>query len=312
MFAQRFAQRAVALALLLVSMISVQAGASIAKRLFPILGAGGVSALRLTLAAVILCVINRPWRFPLTRTMRRTLVLYGIVLGAMNFLFYLALARVPLGVAVALEFTGPLAVALLASRQPRDILWALLAAVGIAAIIAPGLSAGMQAAQGGVPMGQMDPMGIVYALGAGVCWGLYIVVGQRAGVGIPGGVATTAGMIVASGVVILACLAQRTPVVLPATMVGEVAGVGCIVAILSSALPYSLEMVALQRLPTKTFGICMSLEPALGAIMGMLVLGEHLISTQWIGMTCVMLASIGSLMMAPPTVTVPPKVDIAS
>lgn len=277
-------------------MASVQAGASFAKELFPLIGARGTSALRLSIAAVILCAVSRPWRHALDARQWRPLLAYGVTLGVMNLVFYLALARIPLGVTVALEFMGPLTVALLASRRLRDVFWAFLAAAGLVAIVGRGLHTA-----------QLDLIGVLFALGAAVCWGLYIVIGQRVGAVIPAGVATAYGMVIAAGVVLPAWAIHGDP--LPLTP--RTVGIGLLVAVLSSALPYSLEMVALQRLPTKTFGICMSLEPALGAIFGLAMLGEYLHPLQWIGIACVMCASAGSVATSAPS-HAPPTLEVTT
>ena len=156
--------------LLLIAMASIQSGASLAKSMFPIVGAQGTTTLRLIFASVIMLLILRPWRATLTTKSLRTVIVYGMALGGMNFLFYMSLRTVPLGIAVALEFTGPLAVALYASRRAVDFLWIALAVVGLLLLI---------------PMGEastgIDVVGAAYALGAGVCWALYILFGQKAG-----------------------------------------------------------------------------------------------------------------------------------
>ena len=156
--------------LLLIAMASIQSGASLAKSMFPIVGAQGTTTLRLIFASVIMLLILRPWRARLTAKSLRTVVVYGMALGGMNFLFYMSLRSVPLGIAVALEFTGPLAVAIYASRRAVDFLWIALAIVGLLLLIPTG-----EASSG------IDLVGAAYALGAGVCWALYILFGQKAG-----------------------------------------------------------------------------------------------------------------------------------
>lgn len=270
---------ALSLAALLAAMVSVQFGASLAKGLFPALGPEGTTALRCGLAAVMLLALRRPWREPLTRAARVAVGLYGASLGLMNLLFYLSIARIPLGVAVALEFTGPLSVALLASRRKRDLAWVALAAAGIALIVP----------RADAPRA-LDPLGVALALGAGGCWALYIVLGQRAGKAVPGGAASALGMGVAAAVVVpVGAVRAGARLLEPALWPTAVA-----VAVLSSALPYSLEMHALRRLPTRTFGVLMSLEPALAALAGLVVLRERLSSSQVAAIACVMTASLGS------------------
>ena len=268
-----------AVALLVVAIVSVQLGASVAKGVFPLIGPQGMAGLRTTFAALILAAAWRPWRGPLSREGRRAVMLYGAVLGFMNLTFYLALQRIPQGVAVAIEFLGPLAVALAASRRPLDFAWAGLAALGLA-LMAP--------RSGGT--GPLDPVGIVFAVCAAACWALYIVFGKRAGTLVHGGRATALGMATAALVTLPFAVAHagtallQREAVLPALLV----------AVLSSAVPYSLEMVALKRLPSQTFGILMSLEPALAALFGLLINGETLSLTQWTAIASVMVASAGS------------------
>ena len=156
---------------ILIAMISIQSGASLAKSLFPLVGAPGVTALRLALGTLILVVIFKPWRLRFAPEQRLPLLLYGLSLGAMNYLFYLSIQRIPLGVAVALEFTGPLAVALFGSRRPLDFVWVALAVLGLWFLLPLGQS-----------VSQIDPVGALLALGAGACWAVYILTGQRAGV----------------------------------------------------------------------------------------------------------------------------------
>jgi len=265
-------------AVVLLAMLSFQIGAAIAKSLFLVVGASGATALRMGIAALMLLVYWRPWRLrPDARTLR-AIVVYGISLGCMNLLFYSALRRLPLGIAVALEFTGPLAVALWGSRRAIDFLWAALAAAGLLAILP----------RGAAPLA-MDPVGIAFALGAGACWAVYIVVGKRAGSEM-GGRSTALGMLVGACLVVpLGVAAEGSRLFSTAILPAAVA-----VALLSSALPYSMEMYALTRLPTRTFGILMSLDPAFAALAGLAFLGERLTGLQWLAVFCVMLASGGS------------------
>ncbi|ELY4481094.1 threonine/homoserine exporter RhtA [Cronobacter turicensis] len=263
---------------LIVAMASIQSGASLAKSLFPLVGAPGVTALRLALGTLILAVVFKPWRLRFTRSQRMPLLVYGLALGAMNYLFYLSIRTVPLGIAVALEFTGPLAVALFGSRRPVDFLWVALAVLGLWFLL---------------PLGQdvthVDPLGAACALGAGVCWAIYIIAGQKAGA--EHGPATVA---------IGSLIAALVFVPIGAVAAGEalwhwsVLPVGLGIAILSTALPYSLEMTALTRLPTRTFGTLMSMEPALAAFTGMIFLGETLTLVQWLALLSIIIASVGS------------------
>jgi inner membrane transporter RhtA len=262
----------------LLAMLSFQTGAAIAKTLFPVVGAAGAAALRMGLACAMLLIYWRPWRLRPDARALRAIVLYGVSLGSMNLLFYSALQRLPLGIAVALEFTGPLAVAIGGSRRALDFLWAALACAGLLALLprGPGQVA-------------IDPVGILFALAAGACWAIYILVGKRVG-SQSGGPSTALGMLVGACLVVpVGVAADGSHWVSAAIVPAAVA-----VAFLSSALPYSLEMYALTRLPTRTFGILMSLDPALAALAGLAFLGERLSGLQWLAVFAVMLASGGS------------------
>ncbi|MBD1226487.1 threonine/homoserine exporter RhtA [Xenorhabdus griffiniae] len=265
--------------LLLLSMTSIQAGASLAKTIFPVIGAPGVTALRLALGTIILFLIFKPWRLKFQRSSLLPLFAYGISLGAMNYLFYMSLSRIPLGIAVALEFTGPLAVAMFSSRRPLDFLWIALVIAGLSFLLPIGNS-----------VNTLDPIGIAYALGAGVFWALYIIFGQRAGAGY-GAATVSIGSLIAAFIFFPIGLIQTGPELLfDASLLPIALGI----AILSTAFPYTLEMIALTRLPAKTFGTLMSLEPALGALSGIIFLNEHLAMSQWIALFCIICASIGS------------------
>ncbi|MDV5294216.1 threonine/homoserine exporter RhtA [Klebsiella michiganensis] len=263
---------------ILIAMISIQSGASLAKSLFPLVGAPGVTALRLALGTFILVVIFKPWRLRFTPEQRLPLLFYGLSLGAMNYLFYLSIQRIPLGVAVALEFTGPLAVALFGSRRPLDFVWVALAVLGLWFLLPLGQS-----------VAQIDPIGALLALGAGACWAVYILTGQRAGE--EHGPATVAmGSLIAAVVFVPMGMIQASDTLFQWGLL--LPGLG--IAILSTALPYSLEMVALTRMPSKTFGTLMSMEPALAALSGMVFLGETLTATQTLALGAIILASMGS------------------
>lgn len=263
---------------ILIAMISIQSGASLAKSLFSLVGAPGVTALRLALGTLILVVIFKPWRLRFAPEQRLPLLLYGLSLGAMNYLFYLSIQRIPLGVAVALEFTGPLAVALFGSRRPLDFVWVALAVLGLWFLLPLGQS-----------VSQIDPVGALLALGAGACWAVYILTGQRAGE--EHGPATVAmGSLIAAVVFVPMGMIQASDTLFQWGLL--LPGLG--IAILSTALPYSLEMVALTRMPSKTFGTLMSMEPALAALSGMVFLGETLTATQTLALGAIILASMGS------------------
>lgn len=281
----------VSVSLLVVGMIATQIGASMAKGLFPLVGATGATALRLTLAAIILSVLFRPWRYRLDRAQWRAVLLYGGSMGTMNLLFYSALATIPLGIAVAIEFIGPLAVALAGSRKPVDFLWVGLAVLGLLVLLPIGQISG-----------DLDPVGIMLAFGAGACWAAYIVFGQRASTG--GGAHTAAlGVSLAALIILpLGIASAGTALIQPAILPMALG-----VALLSSAIPYAIDMLVLPHLPARTYGILMSAEPALAAMSGFVILSEHLSLLQTAGIVAIVLASIGATMTisrnaAPPVV----------
>lgn len=273
----------------MIAMLSFASGGAIAKTLIAAVGAPGATALRMALASVLLSVFWRPWRVwpdvfrrAGTRALR-DIAIYGAAMGGMNLLFYSALNRLPLGIAVAVEFTGPLALAMLSSRRAVDFLWIGLATAGLLVLLPIGARASA-----------LDPIGIAYALGAGVCWAAYILFGKRAGAGF-GGEITALGMLVGALLVVPFGIISAGTRVLQVSIWPAAVGV----AVLSSALPYSLEMFALTRLPTRTFGILMSLEPALGALAAFFFLGERLTVVQWLAVFGIILASGGSAATAP-------------
>jgi inner membrane transporter RhtA len=267
------------------SVTSLGLGTSLAKQLFPVLGAQGTSALRVGFAALILACVWRPWRWPLSRHQAWPLLRFGMALGGMNLMFYMALRSIPFGLAVAIEFSGPLAVAIYHSRRPVDFVWLVLAVVGLALILPTGLGGSALA---------LSPVGIACAVGAAICWALYILLGQRLG-HVPSGQAVSLGLACAALVVVPFGVAEAGAKLLaPSVLL-----FGLMVAAISSALPYTLEMLALRRLPPATFGIALATEPAIAAFMGMLLLGEHLAPMQWLAIACIMGAAMGSAVTRP-------------
>lgn len=263
------------------SVTSLCVGTSFAKRLFPLVGAEGTSALRVGFSALVLLMVWRPWRWPLSRRDAGFVIRYGVTLGVMNLLFYLALRTIPFGIAVAIEFSGPLAVAMLGSRRAVDFLWLAFAVTGLAMLLPLG---GHQS---------IDPTGVMFALGAAVCWALYILFGKQAG-HLHAGHSVSLGLVAASVVVVPYGVAHAGMSLLDPMIL--LAGLG--VAIVSSAIPMSLEMMALKRLPSETFGIMVSLEPAVASLLAMLLLGEILTVSQWTAIGFIVMASIGSTVTA--------------
>lgn len=259
------------------AIVSVQGGAALAKGLFPALGPIGTVGLRVVLSAIMLMAAFRPNLRRTTAAQWQAVIPYGLVLGTMNIVFYLSLSRIPLGVAVTVEFIGPLAVAVFGSRRAVDIVWVVLAAAGIA-LIAPWSGGGT------------DVLGLLLALAAGACWAAYILLGGRVSRIMTGGASVATGMVIASFVALPAAILTNgfARLTLPLFL----AGIG--VALLSSAIPYTLEMIALKALPARTFGILMSLEPAVAALLGLVLLHELLSFRQWLAVALIIAASTGS------------------
>lgn len=259
-------------------------GTSWAKQaLFPAVGAQGTTALRVGFSALLLLLIWRPWRWPLRAGDARAVALYGATLGLMNLSFYMALRTIPFGLAVAIEFAGPLTVAVLSSRRALDFAWVALAAAGLALLLPIGIGG-----IGGIGDSRLDPVGVLWALAAATCWGLYIVFGKRLG-HLHAGHSVALGLSVAALVVLPVGVAHAGAALLaPGVLL-----VGLGVAAISSAIPISLEMVALKRLPKEAFGIMISMEPAVAALLALGLLGERLSFTQWLAIALVMGASVG-------------------
>ena len=265
------------IALVLTGVTSIQFGAAVAATMFDDLGPAGTSVLRLTFAAIILMALFRPRVRGRSAADLRLVALFGLTLGLMNLLFYEALDRIPLGVAVTIEFAGPLGVAVFTSRRRRDLVWAALAAVAIVLL--------------GDPFGAgIDTVGLILILTAAACWAAYILIAQRA----------TSVFESSEGVALAAVIAALVPLGPGIAQAGsdllapQWLALGACVALLSSVIPYSLETESLRRLPAHVFGVLMSIEPAVAALAGFLILGQSLDALQLVAIALVVVASVGS------------------
>lgn len=297
--------------LLVIGMITVQLGAALAKDLFGALGPAGVVFLRVGFAALVLLAFWRPWRSwrswrhpgrqsadasgaigqvetahalgdarATSRADYVAVVLFGLILALMNFTFYAALTRIPLGIAVTVEFVGPLSVAAVGSRRPLDVLWVMLAVAGIVLLAPLGLL-------GTVPI---DPLGLLLALGAGACWAAYILLTARVGRSFPGGTGLALAMTVGAVALLpIGIVGAGSALLNPRLLL-----LGAVVGLLSSVVPYSLEIAALRRMSTSAFGVLMSLEPAIAALIGWLVLRETLELRAILALVLVTTAAIGA------------------
>jgi inner membrane transporter RhtA len=261
---------------------SVQIGATVARHLFAFLGPAGTVFVRVIFGAGILLAIARPRRPRLDARQWRSIVLFGLIVAGMNLCFYEAIARIPLGVAVTIEFIGPLGVAIVGSRTPIDFAWAAMAAVGVVLLSFSG--------------GAVTTLGLLFALGAAAGWASYIVISQRVGRLVPGGNGLAFALAVGGLVLLPFGIAGAGGALLNLRNLG----IGLVVAILSSAVPFSLEFAALRRLSSQVFGILMSLEPAVGAAAGFLVLGQRLSLRDVVAIGLVMAASVGATRTASP------------
>jgi inner membrane transporter RhtA len=261
---------------LLGSQISLNLGAAVAKDLFPLIGVDGVTAYRVGFAALLMMLIFRPWRTALTWRQVGNVAVYGCVIGLMNLLIYRAISRIPLGIAVAIEVAGPLTVAILTSRRPRDLAAVLLAVSGLYFLLP---------IHGQV--GQLDPVGVAYAAGAAVCWALYIVFGKRVSA-MHGGQSVAWGMLAASLFIVPIGVWNAGALMLaPTAML-----IGLAIAIMSSALPYTLEMLSMRSLSSRIFSMFSAATPVISALAGVLVLGELLTLPQWLAICGIVMASV--------------------
>lgn len=293
--------------LVFAGIISVQLGAGLAGRMFSQAGPAGVTGLRLWWSALIMAIfggraVARALRSAIADRAWRdlaTAIAFGVVLGAMNFSIYQSFARIPLGIAVTIEFLGPLAVAVASSRRPLDLAWVVLAGGGVALLTQSGdrLASGSGHPTGAVA-GQAGPLlglsttatGIAFGLVAGACWAAYILLSRATGRRFSGSSGLTIAMIVAAVVVTGPAIAHAGPALGYPAVIAE----GLAVGLLSSVIPYRVELEALRRVPAGVFGIWMSLEPAVAALIGLALLGETLILRQWLAIAAVIIASAGA------------------
>jgi inner membrane transporter RhtA len=266
-------ERAAAVGLVVAAAVSPQIGAALAITLFDELGPAGAAALRLAFAAIVLWAI---WRPRLTGDLRLPAA-FGVALGLMNWSFYEALDRIPLAIAVTIEFTGPLLVAVIGSRRPLDLVWIALAAVGIVLLVGPG-------------GGPVNAAGVGFALGAAACWMAYIHLSKRVGAAFPGGSGLALAMVVGALIVIPAGVIQAGGALAEPGLLAS----ALVVALASSVLPYSLELEALRRLPEAVFGVLMSLDPAIAALAGLLLLGQDVSARDVLAIAMVVVASAGA------------------
>ena len=266
------------LAATVLAMLGFQVGASLAKQLFPAVGIVGTVTLRLTLSAVMLIALTRPWRnWPRPAPLLSLLGLGASVTAAVLF-FYLAIGRLPQGMAIALQFLGPLSVAVFGSRRLRDLLWAGLAVLGGWLLLGAGFN-----------LREVDPLGVFWALCAATGWASYILSGRAAGQAFGNSAAALAIGIAA--LIVLPFGAEQAMVVFQKPGLIPLA---LLVAVVSAALPFSLEMYALPRVPARTFAVFTSLEPAFGVLSGLLLLGEKLTLGQMAGVALVIAAAAGA------------------
>lgn len=262
--------------LVLAGIVSVQTGAGVAKSLFEALPPAAVVWLRLLASAVLLAVLARPALRGRSRGDWAVVLGYGAALAMMNFFIYQAFARIPLGIAVTIEYLGPLAIAILGSRRRVDLLWALLAGAGVAAL--------------SLESGTLDPLGVLFAVLAAVSWAGYILMSAATGRRFSG----TSGLAIASVAGALLVAPAGIAEGGAALLDWRLLLLGLAIGVLSSVIPYTLELTALRRMPPRVFGVLMSLQPAAAALIGLVLLGELLTVWQWLAVACVIAASAGS------------------
>ncbi|HET8814661.1 MAG TPA: EamA family transporter [Solirubrobacterales bacterium] len=274
--------------LVLASIVSVQSGAALATTLFDSIGSSGAVFLRALFGALALLALTRGAPLRTRRWPHRDVVLLGVAVAAVNLFFYAALARLPLGITVTLEFVGPLGVAVFGSRRPRDVIWVVLAAAGIVLL------------SDGAGGESIDPLGVALALTAGAFWAAYILQSARVGALGPGVEGAAIAAVISAGLVAPFGIAQGgVDLLVPATLAA-----GAAIGLLSTAVPYVFEMEALRRMPRAVFGVLMSLEPAVAAAIGFLALSQELALIEVIAIALVVIASAGALRSA---TSLPPR-----
>ncbi|ARC55025.1 threonine transporter RhtB [Candidatus Riesia sp. GBBU] len=266
--------------LLLFAMISIQSGAFLAKKLFPIIGTFGVTALRLFLATITLLAMFKPWQKRINTKSIVYLIIYGISLGSMNSLFYLSLERIPLGIAVALEFTGPLSIAIFSSRKLIDFFWISIIILGLIFLL---------------PLSKetnsLNLSGILYALAAGFFWGMYIIFGRKSSESHGYSTTVSIGSLISTAIFFPIGVFK---VGIQHLFDFSIFPIAIAVSFLSTTFPYTVEMFVLTKMSSKTFGKLMSLEPVIGAFIGITFLNEKLTGAQWLSLLCIIIASVGS------------------
>ncbi len=262
---------------LLIAILSIQFGSALAKSLFSELGPWGVVSLRVTFSAIILFAIWRPKLHTQARQHYKLILAYGIVMAMMNSAFYTAIDRIPLGIAIAIEFTGPLGLAILKSQRWLDGLWATLAILGIVRL---------------TPLtgASLDPTGMFLALLSGICWALYILLAAKLGPALPGVEGLTWGLCISTVILLPIGIAQAGSALLNPRLLALSVGV----ALLSTALPYACEIIALRSLPVKVFGVILSIEPMVGVLAGFFILGETLSARSLIACLLITIAAAGA------------------
>lgn len=266
--------------IILISMATVQGSSSLAKYLFPILGPSGMAAWRLVFSSIMLVIIFKPWKKPVSKQAWKYIILYGLVLGFMNLSYYLAIKRIPIGIAVAIELTGPIVVAMFAARKMIDFIWLAIAIAGLVMLLPIHHASA-----------DLDLLGVLLALCAGSCWGMYIIFGRKAGQ-LHGPSSVALGSIIVSFIIFPIGIWQSGEAMFSL----EVLPLALIVALLASAIPYALDMIAMPKVPALTFSTLMSLSPVLGALSGFIFLNETLSGYQWLSILLIIISSIGTVL----------------